>query len=101
MIVMSLTGLLLWFENFMLRELPAWVPAAATAIHFYEAVLASLAILIWHMYWTVFDPVVYPMDKSWLTGKAPASREWERGIGTADAQVDANDRSREPRNAEE
>jgi Ni,Fe-hydrogenase I cytochrome b subunit len=79
MFVMTVTGLLLWFENFMLRELPAWVPAATTAVHFYEAVLASLAILIWHGYWTIFDPAVYPMDMSWLTGRAPASREWERG----------------------
>ncbi|MCB1702559.1 MAG: cytochrome b/b6 domain-containing protein [Pseudomonadales bacterium] len=79
MIVMTLTGLLLWFENFMLREFPAWVPAATSAVHFYEAVLASLAILIWHGYWTIFDPAVYPMDMSWLTGKSPASREWERG----------------------
>ncbi len=79
MIVMTLTGLLLWFSDFMLRELPAWAPAATTAVHFYEAVLASLAILIWHGYWTVFDPAVYPMDMSWLTGKSPASREWERG----------------------
>jgi hypothetical protein len=79
MIVMTLTGLLLWFSDFMLRELPAWAPAATNAVHFYEAVLASLAILIWHGYWTVFDPAVYPMDMSWLTGKSPASREWERG----------------------
>lgn len=79
MIVMTITGLLLWFSSFMLRELPAWVPAATSAVHFYEAVLAALAILIWHGYWTVFDPAVYPMDMSWLTGKSPASREWERG----------------------
>jgi cytochrome b subunit of formate dehydrogenase len=78
MMVMALTGFLLWFENFTLRWLPSWVPAAATAVHFYEAILATLAILVWHFYWTVFDPAVYPMDMSWWSGKAPASREMER-----------------------
>jgi hypothetical protein len=52
---------------------------AATAIHFYEAVLASLAILVWHFYWVMFDPTVYPMDTTWVTGKPPLSRALERG----------------------
>jgi Ni,Fe-hydrogenase I cytochrome b subunit len=78
MMVMAVTGFLLWFENFTLSWLPSWVPAAATAVHWYEAILATLAILIWHFYWTIFDPAVYPMDMSWWTGKAPVSRELER-----------------------
>ena len=40
-------------------------------VHFYEAILAGLAILIWHLYSTVFNPDVYPMNPSWLTGKMP------------------------------
>ncbi len=78
MMVMAVTGFLLWFENVTLKWLPSWVPAAATAVHFYEAILATLAILVWHFYWTIFDPAVYPMDASWWSGKAPASREMER-----------------------
>jgi cytochrome b subunit of formate dehydrogenase len=77
-LIMGVTGFLLWFENITLQWLPSWVPEAATAIHFYEAVLATLAILVWHFYWVVFDPDVYPMDASWWTGRAPASRELER-----------------------
>lgn len=95
MFVMTITGLLLWYEDFMLHELPSWAPAAMTAIHFYEAVLATLSILIWHMYWTVFDPAVYPMDLSWLTGKAPASREWERGESGAPEAGEGKRRSGE------
>jgi formate dehydrogenase gamma subunit len=71
-VVMAISGFILWFNNFSLRYLPKWVTDAATALHFYEAVLASLAILIWHFYMTVFDPDVYPMDLAWLTGKASA-----------------------------
>lgn len=77
-VLMSLTGLLLWFENATLRWLPGWVPDVATVLHFYEAVLASLAILVWHLYWVVFDPAVYPMDWTWWTGRAPAQRALER-----------------------
>ncbi|MFQ5664310.1 MAG: hypothetical protein ACE5HL_10810, partial [Terriglobia bacterium] len=51
---------------------------AATAIHFYEAILASLAILVWHFYWVIFDPAVYPMDGSWWSGRPPLSRVRER-----------------------
>ena len=34
----------------------------------YEAVLATLAILVWHLYFVIFNPDVYPMNLSWLTG---------------------------------
>jgi cytochrome b subunit of formate dehydrogenase len=70
--VMAATGFLLWFNSFTLRHFPKWVTDAATALHYYEAILATLSILIWHMYTVVFDPEVYPMDRSWITGMAPA-----------------------------
>ena len=77
-VVMTITGFMLWFENPMLRWLPKWVGDVATAIHFYEAVLASLAILVWHFYFVIFDPVVYPMDFAWLTGREHPARAAER-----------------------
>jgi len=76
--VMAVTGFMLWFENPMLRWFPKWVGDVATTIHFYEAVLASLAIVVWHFYFVIFDPVVYPMDTAWITGKAPMGRVLER-----------------------
>lgn len=81
MLIMTLTGVPLWFSSLSLRYLPKWITDVATAVHFYEAVLATLAILVWHLYWTVFDPEVYPMDWSWWTGDEPASRTRERGGG--------------------
>ncbi len=71
-VVMVVTGFLLWFENITLRNFPKWVADAATAVHYYEAILASLSILIWHFYMTIFDPDIYPMDKAWWNGKASA-----------------------------
>jgi formate dehydrogenase gamma subunit len=67
--VMAVSGFILWFENWSLRNLPKWVSDAATAIHWYEAILASLAIAVWHFYMVIFDPDVYPMDRAWITGR--------------------------------
>src|SRR5664279_4314483 len=69
-VVMTVSGFLLWFNNFTLRHFPKWVSDAATAVHFYEALLATFSILIWHFYMVIFDPLVYPMDTAWIDGKA-------------------------------
>jgi cytochrome b subunit of formate dehydrogenase/DnaJ-class molecular chaperone len=71
-VVMGLSGFLLWFNNFTLRHFPKWVADAATAVHWYEALLATFSILIWHFYLVIFDPAVYPMDTAWFNGKIPA-----------------------------
>src|SRR5579885_1166276 len=39
-----------------------------TSVHFYEAVLAALAIVVWHFYTVIFYPDVYPTVTAWLTG---------------------------------
>jgi cytochrome b subunit of formate dehydrogenase len=75
--VMIATGLLLWGDNLALRWLPKIVIDIATSIHFYEAVLATLAIVVWHFYFVIFDPDVYPMDPAWLTGKSPRKQPTE------------------------
>jgi hypothetical protein len=41
----------------------------ARVIHFYEAILASMTILVWHLYSVMFDPEVYPMNWAKITGK--------------------------------
>jgi formate dehydrogenase gamma subunit len=71
--VMAVTGVLLWFNDWILAHLPhpAAVLAVSTAIHFYEAILATLAIVIWHFYAVMFDPDVYPVKWTVLTGRAP------------------------------
>ncbi|MGB8325530.1 MAG: cytochrome b/b6 domain-containing protein, partial [Candidatus Acidiferrum sp.] len=71
-VVMALSGFLLWFNNFSLRYFPKWISDAATAVHWYEALLATFSILIWHFYLVIFDPMVYPMDTAWLDGKISA-----------------------------
>ncbi len=69
MIVMALTGLMLWAKVLVGNHLARWSLDVATAIHFYEAILATLAILVWHFYQVFFDPDVYPMNWAWWDGK--------------------------------
>jgi cytochrome b subunit of formate dehydrogenase len=76
-VVMVATGVLLWANNWMLQFLPKWVLDVCTSVHWFEAVLASLAILVWHFYSVIFDPDVYPLDTAWLTGRSPRRRDGE------------------------
>jgi cytochrome b subunit of formate dehydrogenase len=69
LIVMAGTGIMLWAKVSFGSLLPRWWLDVATAIHFYEAVLASLAIVVWHFYQVFFDPDVYPMNWTWWDGK--------------------------------
>lgn len=34
----------------------------------YEAILATLAIIVWHFYFTMFDPDAFPIPKAMITG---------------------------------
>jgi cytochrome b subunit of formate dehydrogenase len=69
LIVMASTGIMLWAKVSVSHLLPRWWLDIATAIHFYEAVLASLAIVVWHFYQVFLDPDVYPMNWAWWDGK--------------------------------
>jgi cytochrome b subunit of formate dehydrogenase len=74
-VIMTLTGLVLWAHDLALAWLPKSVSDFATAVHFYEAILAALSIVLWHFYFVIFDPDVYPMDTAWLTGLGVKPRE--------------------------
>ncbi len=68
-VVMIITGAMLIFTETVWRLLPKVWHDVAQVIHLYEAILAILAILVWHLYWVIFDPHEYPMNPSWLIGK--------------------------------
>jgi cytochrome b subunit of formate dehydrogenase len=67
-VVMGATGIVLWFENTFLPVISSLGMEVATAIHFYEAILASLAIVAWHFYFVIYNPDVYPINKAFITG---------------------------------
>jgi cytochrome b subunit of formate dehydrogenase len=68
-ILMALTGIALWAKVWVSHLAPRWIIDIATAVHFYEAILATLAILVWHFYQVFLDPDVYPMNWSWYDGR--------------------------------
>lgn len=70
-VIMACTGLMGWFQITVTKILPGWWIDVALVIHLYEAILATLAILIWHLYQVIFDPDVYPMNWSWWNGRMP------------------------------
>ena len=71
--LMGLTGVMMWAKVTVGALLARWWIDVATAIHYYEAILATLAIIVWHFYQVFFDPDVYPMNWAWWDGKMPVS----------------------------
>ena len=81
--LMGLTGVMLWAKVWVGNLLARWWVDVATAVHYYEAILATLAIVVWHFYQVFFDPDVYPMNGAWLDGKMPVDYyKEEHGLDT-------------------
>ncbi len=90
-VIMGVTGVAIWLKLDVTRFLPRWIIDVCTTVHYYEAILACLAILVWHIYHVIFCPEVYPMNWAWWDGKeghngeeAEAPKEDQKGgTGTA------------------
>jgi len=67
-IVMSVTGLLMWIYIDYIGVFSKIDWDIARTIHYYEAWLAFLAIVIWHFYFVIFNPDIYPMSLAWFKG---------------------------------
>ncbi|MEI6465496.1 MAG: cytochrome c3 family protein [Verrucomicrobiota bacterium] len=68
-LLMGITGVVLWFDNTSMGLFTKLGFDISRTVHFYEAILATLAIIVWHFYFVIFNPDVYPMNLSWLTGR--------------------------------
>ena len=62
--IVSVTGLILWSQY----KWSKFVVDIATLVHGMEAILACLAIMIWHLYEIHFRSHKSPLDNTWLTG---------------------------------
>jgi cytochrome b subunit of formate dehydrogenase len=67
-IVMTITGVILWFDNTFLGLLTKLGWDVARTVHFYEAWLATLAIVVWHFYFVLFNPDTYPINLAFWKG---------------------------------
>ena len=79
--LMSITGVILWSAHFWDK----FIVDIAALVHAMEAVLACLAIMIWHLYEVHLRPHKFPIDNLWLTGvideaemKAEYPRHYEK-----------------------
>jgi formate dehydrogenase gamma subunit len=72
-VVMSVTGMFMWFDNTFLGIWGKDGYDIVRTIHYFEAWLAFLAIVVWHIYFVIFNPDMYPMNLAWITGKLSES----------------------------
>jgi len=72
--IIGLSGLMLWFPLFFTTFLPGWTLNAAHVIHSDEALLATGFIFIFHFFHTHLRPESFPMDIVVFTGKMPLHR---------------------------
>ena len=90
---MTLTGLALWFESTAMAVMPKWVLDLAQALHSGEGVIIFVVLFLWHLYDTHLRPGVFPMDRTWLTGRLTLEElrrrhplEYERLFGDEDGE---------------
>ncbi len=95
--VMIVSGFFMWKVDLSLRLFPLWVHDIFIIVHSYEAMLAFLAIIIWHMYNVHLNPEVFPMSKVWLNGKITGRElrtlhplEYERILAERRRDLEAN-----------
>jgi cytochrome b subunit of formate dehydrogenase len=68
-VIMIGSGLFLWFEGIALKYFPKYILDVAHEMHSDEAMLATLAIVIWHFYNVHFNPDRFPGTLMWWHGR--------------------------------
>lgn len=99
LVLMGVSGVVLWFEETALGLMPLGLWEVFQVIHRYEAILAVLAVAVWHFYQVFANPDHAPMSLVWLDGRATvhelerlhrAELEALRGPGESSASLSAS-----------
>ncbi|SJZ58708.1 formate dehydrogenase subunit gamma [Selenihalanaerobacter shriftii] len=69
MFIMGGSGLMMWCPEATAKFFPRWVSSCARIAHSDEAILAILAIFVWHFYNVHLSPDFFPMNLVWFNGK--------------------------------
>ncbi|MFO1078509.1 MAG: cytochrome b/b6 domain-containing protein [Planctomycetota bacterium] len=84
-LVMIVSGFVLYFPMQAAAVLPGQVIPAMKAAHTYEAMMALLTIIVWHMYGAFLNPDCRPLDRTIFSGHISLARmklehtlEWQR-----------------------
>jgi hypothetical protein len=81
LLVIGLSGLIMWFPARAACCLPGWIVNAALIFHGYEAILAMAFLFTVHFFNTHLRPEVYPVDPVIFTGDIPLREVEERYPG--------------------
>ena len=68
LLVIGLSGLIMWFPEKALAVLPGWAVNAALIFHSYEAFLAAAFLFAIHFFNTHLRPEAFPVDLVMVTG---------------------------------
>ncbi len=68
-LVMGATGFILWFPEIFIGYIPFWAFETSEVIHYYEAWLAILAIIVWHWFFVFIHPDNAPVNLTFMDGK--------------------------------
>lgn len=81
LLIIGLTGLVMWFPGRFLEFLPGWLVNAARIFHSYEAILAMGFLFTVHYFNTHLRPEVFPVDEVIFSGNIPLHEIRERYPG--------------------
>ncbi len=81
LLIIGLTGFVMWFPVRFLAFLPGWAVNAARIFHSYEAILAMGFLFTVHYFNTHLRPEVFPVDEVIFTGNIPLREIHERYPG--------------------
>jgi formate dehydrogenase gamma subunit len=73
-VVMTLTGLMLYFPLLVTRLLPGELIPVAKVAHSNEGLLAFLVVITWHIYNAHLAPEVFPFNETIFTGRISVDR---------------------------
>jgi formate dehydrogenase subunit gamma len=68
--VMIGTGIILLLKVWKIAMiLPKWLWDITSLVHSFEGMMIFLVLFLWHIYDVHLSPGVFPMSKTWITGK--------------------------------
>jgi len=68
-VIMIGSGMTLWYTDLSVKYLPWFTYDLAALVHADEAILATLAICVWHFYNVHYNPARFPGTLLWWHGK--------------------------------